>query len=144
MINELLHLEKLNDDEIAFLPTLKRVLLKTNKQRPLYAKQIVDGVNKRRDDGFTNYQLIKPFTEARLRKMVNYFRCTASLPVISTSNGYFVSYDKEDILEMIKSLRARAEAILAASNGMDYILKQKSIVDDSFDVDDFGFEWKKD
>lgn len=144
MINELLHLEKLNDDEIAFLPTLKRVLLKTNRQRPLYAKQIVEGVNKRRDDGFTNYQLIKPFTEARLRKMVNYFRCTASLPVISTSNGYFVSYDKEDILEMIKSLRARAEAILAASNGMDYILKQKSIVDDSFDVDDFGFEWKKD
>lgn len=143
MINELLHLEKLNDDEIAFLPTLKRVLLKTNRQKPLYAKQIVDGVNKRRDDGFTNYQLIKPFTEARLRKMVNYFRCTASLPVISTSNGYFVSYDKEDILEMIKSLRARAEAILAASNGMDYILKQKAIIDDSFDVDDFGFEWKK-
>lgn len=144
MINELLHLEKLNDDEIAFLPTLKRVLLKTNRQKPLYAKQIVEGVNRRRDDGFTNYQLVKPFTEARLRKMVNYFRCTASLPVISTSNGYFVSYDKEDILEMIKSLRARAEAIFAASDGMDYILKQKSIIDDSFDVDDFGFEWKKD
>jgi len=142
MINELIHLEKLNDEEIAFLPTLKRVLLKTNPKKPLYAKDIVRGVNKRREDGLTNYCLTKPFTEARLRKMVNYFRCTATLPVISTSNGYYVSYERDEIIAMIKSLRARADAIYAASDGMGYILKQKDIVDSNTEIDVFGFEWK--
>ena len=142
MINELIHLDKLNDEEIAFLPTLRRVLLKTNPRKPLYAKQIVSGVNKRRDEGISNYCLTKPFTEARLRKMVNYFRCTATLPVISTSNGYYVSYERDDIIAMIKSLRARAEAIFAASDGMDYILKQKDIVDGDKEIDVFGFDWK--
>jgi len=142
MINELIHLEKLNDEEIAFLPTLKRVLLKTNPKKPLYAKDIVRGVNKRREDGLTNYCLTKPFTEARLRKMVNYFRCTATLPVISTSNGYYVSYERDEIIAMIKSLRARADAIYGASDGMDYILKQKEIVDGNTEIDVFGLEWK--
>lgn len=142
MINELIHLERLNDEEIAFLPTLKRVLLKTNPRKPLYAKQIVSGVNKRRDEGISNYCLTKPFTEARLRKMINYFRCTATLPVISTSNGYYVSYERDEIIAMIKSLRARAEAIFAASDGMAYILKQKDIIDGDKEIDVFGFEWK--
>jgi hypothetical protein len=142
MINEVIHLEKLNDEEINFLPTLKRVLLKTNPKKPLYAKDIVRGVNKRREDGLTNYCLTKPFTEARLRKMVNYFRCTATLPVISTSNGYYVSYERDEIIAMIKSLRARADAIYGASDGMDYILKQKDIVDGNTEIDVFGFEWK--
>ena len=142
MINEVIHLEKLNDEEINFLPTLKRVLLKTNPKKPLYAKDIVRGVNKRREDGLSNYCLTKPFTEARLRKMVNYFRCTATLPVISTSNGYYVSYERDEIISMIKSLRARADAIYGASDGMDYILKQKDIVDGNKEIDVFGFEWK--
>ena len=142
MINEIIHLEKLNDEEINFLPTLRRVLLKTNSKKLLYADAIVRGVNKRRDDGLSNYCLTKPFTQARLRKMVNYFRCTATLPVISTSIGYYVSYDKDDIIYMIKSLKARADAIYAASDGMDYILKQKDIIDADKEIDVFGFEWK--
>jgi len=142
MINEIIHLEKLNDEEINFLPTLRRVLLKTNSKKLLYADAIVRGVNKRRDDGLSNYCLTKPFTQARLRKMVNYFRCTATLPVISTSRGYYVSYDKDDIIYMIKSLKARADAIYAASDGMDYILKQKDIIDADKEIDVFGFEWK--
>ena len=142
MINEIIHLEKLNDEEINFLPTLRRVLLKTNSRKLLYADAIVRGVNKRRDDGLSNYCLTKPFTQARLRKMVNYFRCTATLPVISTSKGYYVSYDKDDIIYMIKSLKARADAIYAASDGMDYILKQKDIIDADKEIDVFGFEWK--
>jgi hypothetical protein len=142
MINEIIHLEKLNDEEINFLPTLRRVLLKTNSKKLLYADAIVRGVNKRRDDGLSNYCLTKPFTQARLRKMVNYFRCTATLPVISTSKGYYVSYDKDDIIYMIKSLKARADAIYAASDGMDYILKQKDIIDADKEIDVFGFEWK--
>jgi len=142
MINEIIHLEKLNDEEINFLPTLRRVLLKTNSKKLLFADAIVRGVNKRRDDGLSNYCLTKPFTQARLRKMVNYFRCTATLPVISTSKGYYVSYDKDDIIYMIKSLKARADAIYAASDGMDYILKQKDIIDADKEIDVFGFEWK--
>jgi hypothetical protein len=142
MINEIIHLEKLNDEEINFLPTLRRVLLKTNSKKLLYADAIVRGVNKRRDEGLSNYCLTKPFTEARLRKMINYFRCTATLPVISTSKGYYVSYDKDDIIYMIKSLKARADAIYAASDGMDYILKQKDIIDADKEIDVFGFEWK--
>ena len=142
MINELLHLERLNDEEINFLPTLRKVLLHTNSKKPLYANQIVRGVNRRRDEGISNYCLSKPFTELRLRKMVNYFRCSATLPVISTSRGYYVSYERDEIIDMIKSLRARADAIFAASDGLNYILKQKDIIDADKEIDVFGFEWK--
>jgi hypothetical protein len=64
------------------------------------------------------------------------------LPVISTSNGYYVSYERDEIVAMVKSLRARAEAIFAASDGMAYILKQKDIIDGDKEIDVFGFEWK--
>lgn len=142
MMNQIIHLERLNDEEINFLPTLRKVLLHTNPKKPLYANQIVRGVNKRRDEGISNYCLSKPFTELRLRKMVNYFRCSATLPVISTSRGYYVSYERDEIIDMIKSLRARADAIFAASDGLNYILKQKDIIDADKEIDVFGFEWK--
>lgn len=141
-MNEIIHLERLNDEEINFLPTLRRVLLKTNPRKTLHANQIVRGVNKRRDEGISNYCLTKPFTELRLRKMVNYFRCSSTLPVISTSRGYYVSYERDEIIHMIKSLRARADAIFAASDGLNYILKQKDIGDVDKEIDVFGFEWK--
>ena len=50
--------------------------------------------------------------------------------------------ERDEIIDMIKSLRARAEAIFAASDGMDYILKQKDIIDGDKEIDVFGFEWK--
>jgi len=50
----------------------------------------------------------------RIRKIINYIRRTNLVPcLVSTSKGYFVSSDKEELENYIQSLSERAEAILA-------------------------------
>jgi hypothetical protein len=51
-------------------------------------------------------------------------RCNSLLPIISNSKGYYVSYNIEDIGEMIVSLTWRAEAIEAAATGLREIINQ--------------------
>jgi hypothetical protein len=57
-------------------------------------------------------------TGARLRKLVNYIRVNKLLPLIATSNGYFVSYDSEVIQRQIKSLEQRARSIKNCADGL--------------------------
>jgi hypothetical protein len=40
------------------------------------------------------------------------------LPLIATSDGYYVSYDKIEIEKQIQSLKERAESINRCANGM--------------------------
>ena len=61
--------------------------------------------------------LIK-ITEPRLRKLVNHIRVKGILPIIATSQGYYVSYDKQDILDQINSLTQRANSIINSANGL--------------------------
>jgi hypothetical protein len=53
-----------------------------------------------------------------LRKLVNHIRVKGILPIIATSQGYYVSYDKQDILDQINSLTQRANSILNSANGL--------------------------
>jgi hypothetical protein len=46
------------------------------------------------------------------------------LPIIGSSNGYYVSYDPDVIQEQIKSLKERANSILGCSNGLSKFLKK--------------------
>jgi len=57
-------------------------------------------------------------TEPRLRKITNFLRVAKILPVIATSNGYYVSWDKEVIAKQVESLEQRASGIQAAADGL--------------------------
>ena len=85
------------------------------KKNPVTAKEIVAGVN-------LFYKLSTKFSEVRLRKIVNYYRVNSILPIISSCKGYYVSYDPEDINEMIKSLNQRAKSIMDCSEGLKIFL----------------------
>ena len=58
------------------------------------------------------------FTGVKLRKWVNYFRTTGAMPIIATSNGYFISKDQEVIKSQIKSLEERASSVKKCANGL--------------------------
>ena len=58
-------------------------------------------------------------TQVRLRKLVNFMRRHGILPIIATSEGYYVTQDKEEILKQMKSLEERAAAIIAARDGLE-------------------------
>ena len=79
------------------------------KEKAIKAPDIIANLDKRKG--------IK-LTEARLRKLVNYIRCTSSLPLIATSNGYYITDNKEEILKECQSLQDRANAILGAREGL--------------------------
>lgn len=86
--------------------------------------------------GFKNYTINNPIKEpdivfrfnekskeinltpARLRKIVNYIRTNGLIPLIATSKGYYVSYEKEIIENQIKSLKQRANSINNCANGL--------------------------
>lgn len=61
-------------------------------------------------------------TGARLRKIINHLRTNAKLPIIATSKGYYVSYDKLEIAKQIKSLEQRANSILTSIKGLETFL----------------------
>lgn len=58
----------------------------------------------------------------RLRKFVSHIRVNALLPIISTSQGYFVSNDKEEIKKQIISLEQRSRQIAKAAEGLKKLL----------------------
>ena len=107
----------LTPEEYDLAVRLAPFLEKRTKDNPILAKQIIDGVNEKWNP--------KPkLTDARLRKIVNYYRVQAILPVISTSKGYYVSYDEQDINDMMQSLCERANSIIQASFGLGKILSK--------------------
>jgi hypothetical protein len=87
--------------------------------------------------GFKNYTIENPIKEpdivsrfndrntglklsgVRLRKIVNYIRSNGLLPLIATSKGYYVSYDKSIISSQIKSLRQRSFSINNCASGLE-------------------------
>lgn len=58
----------------------------------------------------------------RVRKLINYTRVHHILPLIGTSQGYFLSWDVEQIEKQIKSLHERANSIDDCAYGLDWFL----------------------
>jgi len=108
-------LKPLTDDERnILLPKLVKLLSKTSKSKTLYAPEIVIGFNKHvKSWGFDG-----TFTETRLRKLINHIRFNGILPIISGPYGYYITQDKQEILEMVKSLEERAQSILSGARGL--------------------------
>jgi hypothetical protein len=104
---------ELTPDEKRLVPVIIRGLNLKSKANPIKGAEIVTAIN-----GNKERYGIKQFSEARLRKIVNFIRSEGILPVIATSNGYYISYDAEELNAQIESLKQRAEAIITSANGL--------------------------
>lgn len=102
-----------NDEINIVIPYLTNTLIRTNIDKTLYASELVEGVN--------SYFPGAKFTQLRLRVCINYMRKTG-VPVMSGNKGYWISYDKIDLINMITSLENRAKSIESASKGLRKIL----------------------
>jgi hypothetical protein len=106
---------ELTSEELWLANDMIRFFKNKTKNNPVKSIQIVVGINK-------HYSLKKRFTDVRLRKIINYYRVNSILPVISNSNGYYVSYDPDEIEEMVQSLTQRAGSIIDCAFGLKRIL----------------------
>ncbi len=58
----------------------------------------------------------------RLRKYFNYFRTNGIIPIIATSDGCYITTDKEEINRQVISLEERARQINKAAQGLKKFL----------------------
>jgi hypothetical protein len=103
--------------EEKFINSIMEILFKYKKNNPIKSVQLVAIINHK----FFKESDAK-FTGVELRKYCNYIRSKSLLPIIATSNGYYVSYDKTEIALQIESLEQRSEAILNSVNGLKFYL----------------------
>jgi hypothetical protein len=107
---------ELTDKEKEILPVLINGFKFYNKNNPIKEPEIVRKFNERNG----NLKL----SGVRLRKLVNHIRANSLLPLIATSKGYFVCYDKSIITTQIESLEQRANSINNCANGLKKLLSQ--------------------
>jgi len=105
---------ELTSEELWLAHEIIKFFKSKTKDNPVKSIQIVTGVNK-------HYRLKKRFTDVRLRKIINYYRVNSILPIMSNQNGYYVSYEEEEIDQMVESLSQRAGSILDCAIGLQRI-----------------------
>lgn len=105
---------ELTEEEAKLVPLLVNGFKTKSKSNPIKASDIVSAVNSK----LSVYGLKKKFSEPRLRKIVNLIRSNGILPLMGTSKGYYVSYDKDEIKGQIESLTQRADAIMTSASGL--------------------------
>lgn len=105
---------ELTNNEKKILPLIIQGFKNYSIKNPIKEPLIVSRFNIRN----SNLKL----TAVRLRKLVNYIRVNSLLPLIATSKGYFVCYDKTIINTQIQSLRQRANSIDNCANGLEKLL----------------------
>ena len=104
---------ELTADEKKLMPVIIKGLSTKTKDNPIKAAYIVNAINENKD----RYG-IKLFSEPRLRKIINFIRSEGILPVMGTSNGYYITKDRAELESQIESLTQRAEAIMTSANGL--------------------------
>ena len=106
---------ELNEKELEILPSIIKAFRKYTKDNPIKAPEIVSRYNASTTSGIK-------LSQPRLRKICNHIRSYGLLPLIATSKGYYVSYDKEEIKLQITSLRERANSIENCAIGLQEFL----------------------
>jgi len=107
--------EELTKKELEIIPILVSGFKRYTKENPIKSDVLVKNLN----EYFEKNNIKNKMTGARLRKCCNYIRTNALLPLIATSNGYYVSSDKEEIRKQIKSLIERANSIMNCAKGLN-------------------------
>ena len=110
---------KTDDYEYA-IPMIIKILQRTSEESPLLSDRIILFMNNKQ----TEIGMKNKMNPPRLRKIVNYIRTNGIIPVISGSNGYYVSYDQEVIDNMVLSLESRIIAMQHAVVGLQNIRSQ--------------------
>lgn len=107
--------DELSSDELDILPIFKRAVSDYTEHDPIKSADLVNVINT-----MCLINGVKPrMSEVRLRKMTNYVRTNAIIPLIATSKGYFVSYDDAWVRSQIRSLRQRAHSIDVCADGLE-------------------------
>ena len=109
------------------ITNFESITTELTEQEKLILQQIIKGFSSHnKDNPIKEPDIVRLFNErspvkingVRLRKIVNYIRSNGLLPLIATSRGYYVSYDKNEIELQIKSLMQRARSIENCANGL--------------------------
>ena len=108
----------LNDEELKLIPFLVNGFKNHGEQNPIKAKSIIQKMN----DFLQGKGIVYKLSEPRLRKCCNYIRSKGLLPLIATTKGYYVSYNKEEIKNQIQSLNRRANSIKTCAAGLQKFL----------------------
>ena len=112
--------KELTAQELALIPVLMSGFRNHGRENPILARDIVRSMNVH----LKKYRDPINFTEARLRKCVNHMRTNAIMPLIATKNGYYVSYDSDEIYSQIQSLEERANSINRCVGGLWAIMNK--------------------
>jgi hypothetical protein len=130
-------IKPLTDEERTIvLPVLINYLKKkTNDMIHITADQIIREFN----DNKTKIGMKNNFNNPRLMKLTAYIRYMKIVPLISGSTGYYITQDPYIIMSCVESLRQRAEAIMAAADGMFEMANNIKLLQS--DNDPFGFDF---
>lgn len=112
------HTKDLTEEEISYVPIVVKALKTIEK--PMTSENVCNLIQM---FYFKENESHLPFTGARLRKFVNHIRSHSLLPVIATSQGYSVSYEREVILKQIQSLNERSSSIKKCADGLKSFLQ---------------------
>lgn len=112
---------ELNELELTLVPVIVEGFKARTDKNPIKAPEIIKTMN---------VYLVKKniklkMTGPRLRKFCNYIRRNSIIPLIATSKGYYVSYEKDIVMSQIESLNQRASSIESCARGMDKFLFNK-------------------
>lgn len=110
--------QELNKQELEILPLVIQGFKRYNEKNPIKSDIIILRMNEFLKS--KNYKI--KITGPRLRKFVNHIRTNSMLPLIATSNGYFVTENKEIIASQISSLIERANSIDRCAQGLKEFL----------------------
>ena len=127
-------LPRLNNEDLPVIEILKKVLLRCSYKNQKTSDEVIEEVN-RVIATSPESDKMKPLNQIRLRKMINHLRTTSALPIISGGNGYYVSYEDDDIDYMVENLNSRVAAINAAITGLQYIKTQKKLIDSIYGLE---------
>ena len=111
----------MNDQLITLAKFIARIYL-PKKTKVISSKDIVKELNARMEEFDIKYNTkIKKINDTKLRMLINYIReneLVKDAEIISSSNGYYLSKYKEDILGQIESMEGRINAMENAIRGM--------------------------
>ena len=106
--------KELNEKELELIPFLVKGFQAHQKTNPIKAPEIVKSMNIFLQQNGYKIKLSEP----RLRKCCNYIRSHSILPLMATSDGYFVSFERESIESQINSLLERSNSIKKCAEGL--------------------------
>ena len=110
---------ELTDAELLIVPRLIEGFRTHGPMNKIKAPEIVGRMN----DYFFKKDIKYKMTDVKLRRFVNYIRSKSLLPLIATSEGYFVCDDPDILKDQIKSLYERAASIRGCAEGLENFLK---------------------